>query len=266
MPDRTLGQIDPHDGMDLGAYRYAVARLLRLLICARLTQEPEFLTKDDRHHWQVDTKQAGSRTIESLLLEAVVANDVLCNQLLGPVNSFGIASDDPRWRLKEAVISVALGFRALSNELIAKAKSDEQIDWDEVTPINTVRVIRDGLDSLPHPPRTTTADADGSVPPASFRWKSRTAEFTSKPWALMNFLWEQPSSEQDGEIVRCSDFYTVAREVWGNEDVALGRAIDSAVSRAIGMFEADGISIRLSVCKPDEKHWYVMLVISDSDA
>ena len=59
MSDVTVDQIDPYDGMDLGAYRYAVARLLRLLIRARLIQEPEFLDPDDRRRWQDDTIQGG---------------------------------------------------------------------------------------------------------------------------------------------------------------------------------------------------------------
>jgi len=264
--DSSVGQIDPYDGVDLGVYRHGVARLLRLLICARLTQEPEFLSEDDRRRWQEKTIQPDSRTIERLLLEAVMANNFLRDHILGPVNSFGIAPDDPRFRLKESVISVVLSVDSLSDEWIAKAKSGEHIDWDVVIPNDTVRVIRDGLDSLPHPIREPTTDTDGPVPPASFRWKSRTAKLTSKPWALVNFLWKQSSREQDGETVRCSDFFTVAREVWDDENIALGRAINSAASRANGAFETAAIPIRLSVSKPDDKHQYVSLVISNTDA
>jgi hypothetical protein len=259
--------IDPHDGVDLGTFRYAVARLLRLLIRARLTQEPEFLDLDDRRRWQDESIHGDSRTIESFLLEAVKANDILYNNILGPGNSVGIAPGDPRDQFKETVISVMTALWTLSEQWIAKAKCGECIDWDEVIPIDVVRVIRDGLDSLPHPTQQEpTTGPDGPVPPASFRWKGCTAKLTSKPWALVNFLWKQPSSEQDGEDVRCSDFFTIAREIWDKEDVALGRAINSTASRANGMFEEVGIPIRLSICKPDDKHQYVTLVISDTDA
>ena len=87
MSDSTIGQIDPYDGMDLGAYRYAVARLLRLLIRARLTQESEFLSEDDRQRWQEKLIEPDSHTIESLLHEVSRANDVLYNNVLGPENS-----------------------------------------------------------------------------------------------------------------------------------------------------------------------------------
>lgn len=266
MSNGTAGQIDPYDGMDLGAYRYAVARLVRLLIRARLLQEPEFLGRDDRRRWDEETIEGGSRTIESLLQEVVRANEYLYNNVLGPGISTGIAPGDPRCQLKEAVVAMMTSLWSLSNEWIDMARNGKRLDWDEIIPIDRVRVIRDGLDSLPHPPRKTMGNPDGPVPPLSFRWRGRKADFTSKPWALVNFLWQQRSYEEGGDTVRRSDCNTIAREVWGDENVALGRAIESAASRATGMFEEAGIPIRLSACKPDDKHRYVMLVISDSDA
>ena len=266
MSDSTVGQIDPYDGMDLGAYRYAVARLLRLLIRARLTQEPEFLDPAEQRCWQLDTFQDDSRGGESILIEAVKANDVLYNTLLGPVNSMGIAADDPRSELKEKVILLVQSIWSWADQSIIKLQDGEQVDWDEIIPIDKVRIIRDGLDALPHPAKEASGTPDGPVPPSLFRWNGKTAELTPKPWALVNFLWKQPVSEQNGEDVRCSDFFTIAREVWDNEDVALGRAINSTASRANGMFKGAGVPIRLSICKPNDRNQFVTLVISDTDA
>jgi hypothetical protein len=263
--DNTVGQIDPYDGVDLGVYRYAVARLLRLLIRARLIQEPEFLTPDDRRRWQHETLQGDSRTIESFLLEVDKANDILYNTVLGPGNSVGIALNDPRAQGKETVISVMTSLWSLSDQWIDKASRGKQIVWDEVIPIDVVREIRDFLDSLPSPSRMTTTEPDGPVPPASFRWKGRTEKLTGKPWALVNFLWKQRKFEQDGETIRRANFAAIASDVWGNENRAFRRAIPSAASRATGMFEEAEIPIRLRVRKPDDKHQYVLLVISDYD-
>lgn len=211
MSDVTVGQIDPYDGMDLGAYRYAVAKLLRLLIQARLKQEPEFLDQDDRQCWQVEITQGGSRTIESFLLEARIANDFLCNTFLGPVNSFGIAPGDPRHRLKETVITVATSMWSEADQWIAKARSGEYIDWDAVIPIDVVCEIRDGLDSLPHPPRKTTADADGPASPGSDKgrcelikdeevlvWSGvRIDTFTDTEFLLLSMFWDHRERARD---------------------------------------------------------------------
>ena len=147
MSDSTIGQIDPYDGMDLGAYRYAVARLLRLLIRARLTQESEFLSEDDRQRWQEKLIEPDSQTIESLLHEVCRANDFLYNQVLGPGNSVGIVPGDSRDQLKENVISVMTSLWSVLDEWIVNATKGEQIKWDDVIPIDSVRLIRDGLDA-----------------------------------------------------------------------------------------------------------------------
>ena len=164
MSDSTIGQIDPYDGMDLGAYRYAVARLLRLLIRARLTQESEFLSEDDRQRWQEKLIEPDSQTIESLLHEVCRANDFLYNQVLGPGNSVGIAPGDSRDQLKENVISVMTSLWSVLDEWIVNATKGEQIKWDDVIPIDSVRLIRLILASSFPWPKTIIINGSTSKP------------------------------------------------------------------------------------------------------
>lgn len=73
MPEALQNFIDPHDGVDQGKYRYAVARMLRLLIRARLIQEPVFFNADDRKHWKIEKSQAEEQSLQRLLQEPSVS-------------------------------------------------------------------------------------------------------------------------------------------------------------------------------------------------
>lgn len=257
---------DYNDDMDLGAYRHAVARVLRLLIRARLAQESEFLNADDRRRWNDEITRQGSRSVESLLVEAAKANDILYNEFVGPGNSGGIDPGDPRSDFKESVIGVMTSLWSHGDQWISNVRSAESVEWDVVIPIDVVRLIRDGLDSLPNPKQRMVKGEDGPVPPALFRHAEREATFTPKPWSLVNFLWSQRPYQQGEEIHRSADFGQLALEVWGDEDVEFGRAIPSAVSHANSAFEAGEIPIRLHTCKLDGKTRFVVLAIASTNA
>lgn len=91
--------VDPVDGFDLGDYRYAVAKYVKLLIRARATAEPDFLSHEQYQRWKLSNIAADAYSIERLLQLAAAAHDHLWRNFIGPHGSGGGPRRDdlPLW-------------------------------------------------------------------------------------------------------------------------------------------------------------------------
>jgi hypothetical protein len=150
-------QKDPLDGYDLGEYRYATAKLVKLLIRARAKVEADFLNANDYKRWGLANIQDDRDSPETLVQAAEVTNAYLWNSFIGPCGSGGIRLDDPLGNLKEQVIRFSLSCE--ESELLAKIRRGERIDWSQAAAWDLLPAIREGLDGLPEPAGNSSANS-----------------------------------------------------------------------------------------------------------
>lgn len=146
MKKRELSdRLDP-DGYDLGDYRYAVAKVIKLLIRARAKAEPDFLSGTEYVAWRLSDIHDDRTDAQTLLKLAQVATRELWQKYIGPNGSGGVRGDDPHGELKEAVVQFTMygAYCELEPDM-------GQIDWKNVANWSALPRIRAGLDALPHP-------------------------------------------------------------------------------------------------------------------
>ena len=142
-------QKDPFFGYDLGEYRYAAAKLVKLLIRARAKVEPDFLTDNEYRRWGLANIQDDPDTLETLVQTADVCNSYLWSSFIGPCGSGGVALDDPLGDLKALVIHFSISCEP--SELRSRIRRGESIDWPKAAAWELLPAIREGLDGLPEP-------------------------------------------------------------------------------------------------------------------
>lgn len=146
------GQVDAVDGYDLGEYRYAVAKVARFLIRARLICDPEFKCDIDRSAWSIPPYEphpslSDSEIAEGFLRQAKAANRHLWGTFIGPNGSGGVSPHDPLKELKAMVNC----FYDDVDEAIAQLQNRKKVEWKRVAKWRYLSSIRDWLDRLPIP-------------------------------------------------------------------------------------------------------------------
>lgn len=167
---------------DLGAFRFAVARYVKLLIRARWKDDPGFLTDQAQKDWGLlrinDDRLLDNRMPSwRLLEEAAGALGILNTEFIPRCGSGGImvmSGDTPEIRLMDEIAFLAAwdgGGPYHNGDLLTAAKSIREgaaIDWNALVNWSKLPAIRADLDMLPHPRRGDDADHAGHY---VFRWR-----------------------------------------------------------------------------------------------
>lgn len=147
---------------DLGAFRYAVARYVKLLIRARWRCEPGFLADDDLAQWQLRDIEDDSYPAWRLLSEAAEALAKLNTEFLPRCGSGGVRITDEATAVGRLISNVAGlaetggGGPYHNGELLLAAatlRKKSEADWASLVQWSLLREIRSDLDKLPHPQR-----------------------------------------------------------------------------------------------------------------
>jgi hypothetical protein len=144
--NNVLPQTDPIDGYDLGEYRYAVARLVKLMIRARAKSDLRFLTDKQYEQWGLANIKVDGDSLELLLIKAKVAHHHLWNSYSGS-KSGGIELNDPLADVKEQVLRFNLSCNP--DALLATLQRGTPIDWPRAAAWELLPKLRAALDGLP---------------------------------------------------------------------------------------------------------------------
>lgn len=145
---------------DLGEFRYAAARYVKLLIRARWKCEPGFLPSQTLDRWELTNIGRDQLPAWKLMSLAAMALARL-NTVFIPRGSGGIpvtSGQSPEERLLDSVgVLVEVDGSPPNNDVLLDATSrllaEEPIDWNELARWSDLEAIRDDLDQLPHPQR-----------------------------------------------------------------------------------------------------------------
>ena len=178
-----MSEDDFRPEFDLGAFRYAVAKYVKLLIRARWKDNPGFLSAQALTDWGL-LKINDDRILDNriptwrLMEEAAQALGVLNNEFIPRCGSGGIrimTGDTSEIRLMNEIAFLAAwngGGPYHNRELLTAAtnlREGRAIDWNELVNWPRLPTIRADLDRLPHPRRGEAADVAGQY---VFRWQS----------------------------------------------------------------------------------------------
>jgi len=167
---------------DLGAFRFAVAKYVKLLIRARWRDDPGFLGDQALKDWglhNINDNRLLDNRIPSwrLLEEAAEALGILNTEYLPRCPSGGlmvVTKDTPEGRLVDEIAFLAVSYGGgpyHNHELLTAAKSIREghaIDWTTLVNWPKLPAIRVDLDKLPHPRRGEAANHAGRN---VFRWR-----------------------------------------------------------------------------------------------
>jgi len=149
---------------DLGKFRYAVARYVKLLIRARWKYNPNFLTPKELAAWELADIDADKWTAPLLMEQAAHALGDLNWTFLPRCNSGGVLVTDhttPAGRLIWAVVNLVPiegdskhnGALLHATQVLAAGK---EVDWMALVRWDALPAIRADLDLLPHPAKDET--------------------------------------------------------------------------------------------------------------
>jgi hypothetical protein len=150
---------------DWGEFRYAVARYIKLLICARWKCEPGFLPETDLAEWQLtNIEKKNPASAEALLKEAAAHLDRLSSRFLPGCSSGGFPADwdsesTPVGRLQARIFELMYyDYASDINWPLVTAtdclRRQEKVDWLALVDWGLLPAIRADLDQLPHPDST----------------------------------------------------------------------------------------------------------------
>ncbi len=152
---------DDHEPtFDPGVFRYAVARYVRLLIRARLTSQPQFLSPKALQSWELDRTHQETHSTACLLEFAADALAYLNSHFIPRCGSGGYRSpscDTPLGRVITATVLLVRseGGSPHHNLVLQEAanvvRSGQSLNWDEIADWAALPSIRSDLDLLPHP-------------------------------------------------------------------------------------------------------------------
>ena len=197
--------VDPVDGFDLTQYRNAVLKYVKLMIRARTKEEPDFLDGAQYDRWKLSDIADDTYSIEALLPMAEAAREHLWREFIGPHGSGGVAADDPRGELKQAVVRFAMG--TSPEALLRQWRDRSSINWDEAAEWGLLDEIRDGLDGIP-----SAGSGQSGCPVVILDHKQRLVEVLGQKkelsqarFAIIKALIEQyPGTHTKDELVSVS--------------------------------------------------------------
>ena len=176
-------------------FRYAAAGLIKSLIRARATQEPNFLSPDAFERWGVSDYADETRECAQLLrrvsqLHAKFEREFLNSQDSIPSPEVA-AEEDAFDRVVDDVASFIYGDL---NQAIRVAAKGEPVRWSELAAWDNLPRIRDALDRLPEGSRplagTAEQNADGPVAPNQFVFEGVSHEIPAGVvYHLIETLW-----------------------------------------------------------------------------
>ncbi len=150
-----FGQVDLADGYDLGEYRFAVAKVARCLIRARLICDPKFSRILDRSTWSIPSAEPQDPTMskaeiaEGQLKQAKAANEHLWRNFIGPNGSGGVSLRDRLQSLKAMVNYFVKEFEL--DKAITQLRNGKKVEWEKLATWDKLTRIRGWLDRLPAP-------------------------------------------------------------------------------------------------------------------
>lgn len=157
---------------DLGAFRFAVARYVKLLIRARRKHQPGFLSRDELAQWHLADIDSDRLASWRLLEQAAATLGLLNSEFLPRCGSGGVRETDestPEGRLIHEVVNLAetegggpYHNLALLNAAIALRRG-RAVNWEKLVEWSRLPAIRADLDRLPFPQRARCPQATGSV-------------------------------------------------------------------------------------------------------
>jgi hypothetical protein len=180
-----------HPEYDLGTFRYAVARYVKLLIRARWKVEPGFLSEEELRKWNLAAIQSDRYPSWHLLADAAMALAHLNTEFLPRCGSGGVRPTDSETPAGRLIFDVAILANWVSTgrfrgggpyhnsallEASETARAGEKVDWNSLVNWSMLPSIRTDLDKLPHPP---LGDDDGTGS-NTFRWRAE-----SKRWDIL---------------------------------------------------------------------------------
>lgn len=154
---------------DLGSFRHVVARYIRLLIRARLTSEPDFLSREDLKRWDLAETDRESLSGAQLAAQAAATVGLINTEFIPRCGSGGYPLTDqlrPEGRLigKVAMLGMFNGGGPYHNadllNAAEKLRQGKEVNWEELVNWSWLPEIRADLDLLPQPLRSCSSGAD----------------------------------------------------------------------------------------------------------
>jgi hypothetical protein len=161
--DMTTADAVYHPNFDLGDFRFAAARYVKLLIRARWKCEPSFLSPAQLTAWGLQDIAADPWAAWKLLDQAATALGFLNRHFLSRCGSGGVRETDESsqaGRLIWAVTGLAeVGdgggpdHNGALHEAARLLREGRGVDWRALVAWDSLEAIRADLDQLPHPRR-----------------------------------------------------------------------------------------------------------------
>jgi hypothetical protein len=226
----------------LGRLRFDAAGLVKGLIRARITQEPRFLSFQDRKRWKVEDASLENRPCARLLMEVRALRERFESKYLSPPPS-SIA--DPTTATSEELFDcvidlVAVFFQGDFEQAIVRAARREKVDWKNLAAWDSLAEIRDMLDRLPEPRTGAQGPPDGPQSPDEFYFEGNQALLTPVPFRLVDHLWKSPH--------RTTDIRNLAGTVWLHHATEITKGmIGSARTQVNKAFQRATIPLRVEI-------------------
>ena len=150
-------------GFDLGEFRHAAARYIKLLIRARWKAEPGFLPESVLADWCLQDIAADRWPAPELLDQAAAALGEINTHYIHRCGSGGVREANestPEGRLVYAIAFLSdignAGGPSHNGALVEASqhlRASGKIDWASLVAWDTIAAVRADLDQLPHPQR-----------------------------------------------------------------------------------------------------------------
>jgi len=155
-----FGESDPNF---LGRFRYAVAGFLKHLIIARGQQEPEFISAEMRQRWNLDEIASETISCEHLLRTATQQLKRILDEYVGYQDSIPAPESEDDERLEKLRENVASFVESADlDAAIKQLRQGKKVNWPRLATWDLLPAIRDALDRLPEPARSTGPSEDES--------------------------------------------------------------------------------------------------------
>jgi len=169
-------QIDPSDQAQRGIFRNAAAGLIKSLIRARASQEPDFLTAEDYQRWGVSGLGLKDRSCAELLTGVRQLRERFEWRFLE--NQFSVSEPDAPTNRLEILAERVAGFICGDlDEAIRTAANGKKVRWKPLANWDDLASLRDALDQLPPAVQLNTA----GIPPVAQSRSVILYGFKNKP-------------------------------------------------------------------------------------
>src|SRR5579864_830815 len=161
---------------DLGTFRYAAARYVKMLIRARWRCQPGFFPVEELARWELQNIDTDLYPSWRLLMWSATALGTLNHEFLPRCGSGGVFETDPHTPEGRLIYDLSFlvnpeGGGPYHNEALLQAarnlSEERTVDWDSLVEWSWLPRIRADLDQLPHPhgsasSRSRNPDSDRS--------------------------------------------------------------------------------------------------------